>query len=47
MPRNAPVDAQELFADAQGVRVQNAVADVVCESADVGGVVVEPFELEQ
>ncbi len=47
MTRDAPVDAQELFADAEGVGVQDAVADVVCERADVGGVVVEPFELEQ
>ncbi len=36
-----------MFADAHGVCVQDAVADVVAERADVGDVVVEPFEFEQ
>ena len=41
------VEAQQLLADPQGVRVEDAVADVVAQRADVGHVVVEPFELEQ
>jgi len=41
------VDAQELFADALGVSVEDAVADVVAQCADVGDVVVEAFEFEQ
>ena len=44
---DAAVESEELFADAEGVGVEDAVADVVGERADVGGVVVEPFELEQ
>src|SRR5207244_7384860 len=41
------VEPEQLLADALGVRVQDAVADVVAEGADVGDVVVEPFEFEQ
>ena len=47
MAGDAPVHSEELFADAQGVGVDDAVADVVGERADIGGVVVEPFELEE
>ena len=47
MAGDAPVESEELFADAEGVGVEDAVADVVGERADIGGVVVEPFELEE
>ena len=46
-PVTAALSRSELFADAQGVGVDDAVADVVAERADVGDVVVEAFELEQ
>jgi hypothetical protein len=38
------VEAQELFADALGVGVEDGVADVVAQRADVGDVVMQPFE---
>jgi hypothetical protein len=41
------VDAQELFADALGVGVEDTVADVVAQGADVGDVVVEAFQFQQ
>jgi hypothetical protein len=40
------VEAEELFADALGVGVGDAVGDVVAEGAEVGDVVVEAFEFE-
>ena len=47
MAGDAAVESEELFSDAQGVRVQDAVADVVGERADVSGMVVEAFEFEK
>jgi len=41
------VEAQELFADTLGVGVEDGVPDVVAQRADVGDVIVEPFELQQ
>ena len=47
MAGDAAVESEELFSDALGVGVQDAVADVVGERADVSGVVVEAFEFEE
>ncbi|WP_235096239.1 hypothetical protein [Streptomyces sp. A1-5] len=41
------VEAQELFADALGLGVEDGVADVVAQCAEVGGVVVEAFEFQE
>jgi hypothetical protein len=41
------VEPEQLLADALGVGVQDAVADVVAQRADVGDVVVEPLQFEQ
>src|SRR6185312_12268913 len=47
MPGHRRVDAQQLFADALGVGVGDAEADVVGQRAQIGGVVVEPFEFDE
>ncbi len=41
------VEAQELFADAAALGVEDGVADVVAERAEVGDVGVEAFEFEE
>ena len=47
MSGDGGVDPQQLFADALGVRVGEGESDVVGQRAEVGDVVVEPFELDE
>ena len=47
VPGDLVVDAQQLFADPLRLVVQDAVADVVAQRADVVDVVVQPFQLQQ
>src|SRR6185295_13077329 len=47
MTGGAPVEPQQLLADAEAVRMAKAEARVVHDHADVGDVVVEPLQLEQ
>ncbi len=41
------VDPQQLLADPLRVRIEDAVPDVIAQCAEVGDVVVQPFELQQ
>ena len=47
VPGHRRVEPQQLFADPLGVRVGEGEADVVGQGAEIGGVVVEPFEFDE
>jgi len=47
VPGDRVVEAQQPFADAVGVGVEDAVADVVAQRPDVGDVVVAAFQFQQ
>ena len=47
MPGDGGVEPQQLFADALSVRVGECESDVVGQRAQVGDVVVEPFEFDE